>query len=69
MRTLKELKKLYPELISTSGNIYLIDGMGWYKQRNTAFGLETYCKDWEGNWTRVSFEDECDYFIQLHGKR
>lgn len=57
MTTLKELKKEFPELVSTSGNNYLIDGLGWFKQRKTAFGVETYTKDFDDEWVRTSFSD------------
>lgn len=57
MTTLKELKKEFSEQISTSGSIYYIDGQGWYKQRKTAFGIETYTRNRDGEWTAVSFEE------------
>ena len=65
--TLKELKKLYPGLITTSGNNYLIDGLGWFKQRRTYFGLETYTKDYDDSWTRTSFEDLANWMKQIYG--
>lgn len=55
MTTLKELKKAFPKHISTSGCIYYIDGFGWYKQKNTYFGLETSVRDFDGNWSRINF--------------
>lgn len=65
--TLKELKKRYPELITTSGCLYYIDGLGWYKQRKTYFGLETSEKRMDDTWTRINFEELVKYIEQLHG--
>lgn len=61
VKTLKELKKLYPSKISTSGNIYIVDGFGRYRQRFTKFGIETYVEmimpiSLETVWWRTSFE-------------
>ena len=64
--TLKELKKEFPELISTSGNNYRIDGLGWFKQKNTFFGLETYTKDWDGHWISTSFEELAKFMFQVY---
>ena len=66
IETLKELKKLYPGLITTSGNTYYIDGFGWYKQRNTFFGLETCEKGWDDTWHPVNFEKIVKEFENLH---
>lgn len=62
VKTLKELKKLYPSKISTSGNIYIVDGFGRYRQRVTRFGIETYVEKMsflgcETYWSRTSFEN------------
>ena len=67
--TLKELRKEYPELIKTSGATYHIEGMGWYKQRTTPFGTETYYKDWNDDWTRTNFDDLVKYVRQIHPKK
>lgn len=66
MTTLKELKKEFPELITTSGNTYYIDGLGWFKQRRDAFGLWTSTKDWDGSWTRTSFDGLVKYMYQIY---
>jgi len=68
MNTLKELRKAYPQAITTSGNIYYIDGLGWYRQRNTPFGLETSYKDFNDNWSRTSFEKLVEEVEQWHGR-
>lgn len=65
--TLRELKKLYPGKITTSGNNYYIDGLGWYKQKNTFFGLETSTKCNDGSWTRTSFDELVKYMKQIYG--
>lgn len=57
MNTLKELKKEFPDLITTSGNNYKIDGLGWFKQRKTIFGIETYTKDFDDTWIRTDFSE------------
>ena len=66
MKTLKELKKVYPERIKTSGSIYYIDGQGWYRQKKTFFGVETSTRDSQGNWTRVNFENLVATMEQLY---
>lgn len=65
--TLKELKKKYPGLVTTSGNTYHIDGLGWFYQKNTFFGLETYTKDWDDTWIRTSFEELANWMNQIYG--
>lgn len=65
--TLKELKANYPGLITTSGNTYYIDGMGWYRQKKTIFGLETYTKHRDESWGSTSFEELVKYIKQIHG--
>lgn len=66
MTTLKELKKEFKEAITTSGNNYYIDGLGWFKQRKTAFGLETYTKDQDDNWRRTSFKEIENYLNKIY---
>lgn len=65
MKTLKELRQKYPEHIKTSGNLYYIDGMGWYRQQKSMFGIETFTKNWKDEWTGVSFDKLVEYVAQL----
>ena len=65
MTTLKELKQKYPEHIKTSGNLYYIDGMGWYRQQKSIFGIETLTHNWNNEWTSVSFDELVGYVEQL----
>ena len=67
MDTLKELKKAYPHVITTSGNNYYIDGLGWYKQRFTVFGIETYRKNFDNEWTATSFNKLVEEVEQFYG--
>lgn len=62
-----ELKREYSEHITTSGNNYIIDGIGIYKQVNTFFGLETFEKVNDGSWTRTSFDELAKYVKQIYG--
>lgn len=55
MTTLKELKAMFPDKITTSGSIYRIDGFGLYRQRKTSFGIDTYWKDMDDEWKTTSF--------------
>lgn len=64
--TLKELKREFPERITTSGNTYYIDGQGWYRQSKDAFGLWTWRKTSEGSWTSTSFEKLVEHMYQLY---
>lgn len=66
IHTLKELKKEYPDLITTSGNNYYIDGLGWFKQRKTAFGVETYTKDYNDEWIRTDFNDLAGWLKRMY---
>lgn len=55
-KSLKDLKKMYPDLVKTSGATYYIEGLGWYKERTDAFGTTLYNKDWNDEWTRTTFD-------------
>lgn len=66
MTTLKELKAKYPQNITTSGCVYHIDGFGQYKQRNTIFGLETYRKNWNDEWSRIDFQKELNQIEHIY---
>lgn len=66
MTTLKELKARYPQKITTSGCVYHIEGFGQYKQKNTIFGLETYCKNFNDEWRRIDFQKELSYIEQIY---
>lgn len=57
MEILRELKKEFPELITTKGNNYYIDGLGWFKQIKNIFGVNTYTKDIDDNWIRTDFKE------------
>ena len=68
METLKELKILYPALITTSGNVYHIDGFGDYKQRRKGYlGLITYTKDFDDEWIRTDFNELVNLIKQIYG--
>lgn len=66
MITLKQIKKEFPERVTTSGNNYYIDGMGWYKQKKTYFGLETSKKNTDGSWTGINIEKLYSYMKQIY---
>ena len=69
MIRLKELKQEFPELITTSGNNYFIDGLGWYKQKDGFFGLETSTRDDQGHWHSCNFTELVNMVYTLHGNR
>ena len=68
IKTLKELKILYPGVITTSGNVYHIDGLGDFKQRRKGYlGLATYTKDYDDSWIRTDFTELVNYMKQIYG--
>ena len=69
MIRLKELKQEFPELITTSGANYYIEGLGWYRQKTGFFGLETSTKDDQGHWHSCDFTELVNYMYQLHGNK
>ena len=64
--TLKDLKKAFPGLITTSGRIYHIDGLGDFYQKERFGGLETYTRDFDDVWISTSFEDLVNWMIQAY---
>lgn len=56
IKTLKELKADFPDKVKTKGNIYHIEGFGQFRQRETVFGIETFWKNDNDEWSRTNFE-------------
>lgn len=64
--TLKELKAKYPGLVTTSGRIYNIDGLGWFYQKTRFGAIETFTKDFDDTWIRTDFSEIVGFMEKMY---
>lgn len=65
---LKQLKTEFPNLVTTRGPIYDIQGMGRFRQHTDSFGTEVLEEDYEGHWHAINFEKLVKNIYNVHGR-